>query len=385
MSTAKNLADLLEAGGDVKLSSLDNAPAPTKTTIDALGITASSVTGTQASAIISNTAKVTNYNQTKADIEALGIAASSITGALPAISGANLTGIETVTKSTTAPSSPAQGDMWFDTTTGVTSMKVWSGSDWDQMSNKFSATGGTVTTYSSGGIQYKVHTFTTSGTLAITGTGSVDVLVVAGGGGGGFDVGGGGGAGGYYYGTSISVSAGSINVTVGGGGAKGTGINAYGGNGGDSTFGSTTVTGGGAGGSWSSDATAVGRNGGSGGGANRPNSGIFRSGGSHIGIGLGHSGGNAGVSGNYAHCSAAGGGAGGAGSNALNGTNVAGGLGLYNSISGTNVYYAKGGDGSGQDSGNWANPPANTGEGGHGAGTSGNAGASGIVIVRYTV
>ena len=35
-------------------------------------------------------------DQTKADIEGLGIAASSITGALPAISGANLTGINAV-------------------------------------------------------------------------------------------------------------------------------------------------------------------------------------------------------------------------------------------------------------------------------------------------
>ena len=82
-----------------------------------------------------------------------------------AIDGSKLTGIETVTKSTTAPSSPAAGDMWFDTTAGTTAMKVWSGSAWDQMSNKFSATGGTESSYSSGGITYKVHTFTSSGTF----------------------------------------------------------------------------------------------------------------------------------------------------------------------------------------------------------------------------
>ena len=93
MSKARNLADLLEAGGDVKLASLDNAPAPSKSTIDALGIAATSVTGTQASDIIANNAKVTNYNQTKADIEALGIAASSITGTLPAIDGSALTNL----------------------------------------------------------------------------------------------------------------------------------------------------------------------------------------------------------------------------------------------------------------------------------------------------
>jgi hypothetical protein len=53
-----------------------------------------------------------------------------------AIDGSKLAGIETVTKSATAPSSPAAGDMWFDTTTGTTAMKVWSGLSWDQMSNK---------------------------------------------------------------------------------------------------------------------------------------------------------------------------------------------------------------------------------------------------------
>jgi hypothetical protein len=43
------------------------------------------------------------------------------------------------------------------------------------------ATGGTVTTY--GG--YRVHTFTTSGTLTVTTPGPIDYLIVAGGGGGG--------------------------------------------------------------------------------------------------------------------------------------------------------------------------------------------------------
>ena len=80
MSNARNLSNLLEAGGDVKLSSLDNAPAPSKSTIDALGIAATSVTGSQASAITANSAKVTNYNQTKADIDALGVNATSLTG-----------------------------------------------------------------------------------------------------------------------------------------------------------------------------------------------------------------------------------------------------------------------------------------------------------------
>ena len=59
MSNARNLANLLSSTGDVRTAHLDNAPAPTKSSV-----------------------------------EALGIAASSITGALPAISGENLTGID---------------------------------------------------------------------------------------------------------------------------------------------------------------------------------------------------------------------------------------------------------------------------------------------------
>src|SRR6056300_1659580 len=100
---------------------------------------------------------------------ATGITASKLTGALPAISGAALTGIDAATVSSTAPSSPAEGDMWFNSSASTVSnissksMAVWSGTDWVQMSTKFSATGGTETTYTSGGVTYKVHTFTTSG------------------------------------------------------------------------------------------------------------------------------------------------------------------------------------------------------------------------------
>ena len=56
----------------------------------------------------------------------------------------------------------------------------------------FEATGGTEATYTSGGINYKSHTFLASGTFTvISGEGVVDRLIVAGGGG---SVSGGGGA-----------------------------------------------------------------------------------------------------------------------------------------------------------------------------------------------
>ena len=49
----------------------------------------------------------------------------------------------------------------------------------------FEATGGTTTTYSSGGVNYKSHTFTSSGTFAVTGEpGVIDIMTIGAGGGG---------------------------------------------------------------------------------------------------------------------------------------------------------------------------------------------------------
>ena len=94
-------------------------------------------------------------------------------------------GLNGAVVSATAPSSPSTGDMWFDSTSSITAMKVWNGAQWDQMSNKFTATGGTVSTYTSGGIFYKVHTFTSSGTFTAETAGTIDIVRIAGGGSGG--------------------------------------------------------------------------------------------------------------------------------------------------------------------------------------------------------
>ena len=81
------------------------------------------------------------------------------------------------------------------------------------------ATGGTISTYTSGGITYRLHTFTSSGTFGVSaGGGSVDYLIVGGGGGGGYLEAGGGG-GGYVLSGSQSVSITNYTVTVGTGGA----------------------------------------------------------------------------------------------------------------------------------------------------------------------
>ncbi len=257
-----------------------------------------------------------------------------------------------------------------------------------------SGTGGTITTYVSGGVTYKVHTFTSSGTfVAPSGNTSVQALVVAGGG-GGAGGGGAGGAGGYQYNASYATtSLQSIAVTVGPGGAGGTiGGTTAGTSGSNSVFGTITSTGGGGG-----RASAAGLNGGSGGGG-----GVSQSGGTGT-VGQGNNGGTGGAaSGGFA--TAGGGGSaavGGNGNSASNGGN--GGAGTSNSITGTALFYAGGGGGSidpgvqgtggssvggaGKINGPGNAGSANTGSGGGSVEDSGTAGAgsTGVVIIAYIV
>jgi len=319
----------------------------------------------------------------------------------------------------TAPSSPSVGDIWFDSSTGTNAMKTWNGSSWDQMSNKFSATGGTESTYSSGGVNYRVHTFTSSGTFTAEGAGAVDYLVVAGGGGGGAgNRGGGAGAGGYRSSVTgessgggssaesdLFVTAGSYTVTVGAGGATYPWSYNHlaphaGENGGNSVFGSITSTGGGGGGYGDTGGTDQDpQSGGSGGG------GWY---GSRFGAsgtsGQGYIGGAGGAANPYG---GGGGGADEAGKAYNDGSRPCeGGNGVASSITGSSVYRAGGGGsgtypgqgvpvsasgglGGGGSGGNSSgtyntapyNGTANTGGGGGAAGSGG----SGIVIIRYVI
>ena len=108
------------------------------------------------------------------------------------------------------------------------------------------ATGGTVTNITDGGVNYRVHTFRSSGNFIVNAgvTLSVTYLVVAGGGGGGGlgspAGGGGGGAGGYLTGTA-TVSTSTYVITVGAGGVIDT-------SGANSVFSTFTAIGGGKGG-----------------------------------------------------------------------------------------------------------------------------------------
>ncbi|MFH1642595.1 MAG: LamG domain-containing protein, partial [Nanoarchaeota archaeon] len=224
-------------------------------------------------------------------------------------------------------------------------------------------TGGTITT---DGL-YTVHTFYSNGTFKVPrGTLNVSVLVVAGGGGGsnGGNFGGGGGAGELVYNSSFLVMSNGTSVTVGNGGANAA-------DGGNSTFGNITATGGSKGSGLTGGKSGDGYTGGTG-----SNDGPF-------------------------------GGGGGAGSSE-NGISIVdnnggpGGAGTSYDISGALVDYAGGGGGAGSTGGavgaagggsggyntagqrNGGNATANSGSGGGGAVNSvGGLGGSGIVIVRY--
>jgi len=83
-------------------------------------------------------------DQTKSDIEGLGIAASSITGALPAIDGASLTGINSVTVAASAPAVGSKGALFYNSTSDL--FYVSDGSSWTLVAdNAPTTTGGTIT------------------------------------------------------------------------------------------------------------------------------------------------------------------------------------------------------------------------------------------------
>jgi hypothetical protein len=213
-----------------------------------------------------------------------------------------------------------------------------------------------------------------------------DILVVGGGGAGGRNKntnnrgGGGGGAGGLIHLQNYNISSGNYVIKVGNGGKK---TSSIGNNGQNSSFYNLIAMGGGGGGSGNNEVVpdCNGRSGGSGGGGG-DTGGI---GGTSI-INQGFNGGNA-----KTDTESVGGGGGGGGGSYSAGSNYSndnegglGGSGTDISITGTNILYAKGGNGGPWYSDiNIEDATPNTGNGGHGnkAKDAGNGG-SGIVILK---
>lgn len=115
------------------------------------------------------------------------------------------------------------------------------------------ATGGTTFDYTSGGITYRSHTFSSSGSFIVTDAGDtpqIDVLVIGGGGGGGGQDYGGGGGGGYGNTATQTLTAATYSVTVGNAGTNQAPLVTGGGSaGGTTTFNGISGAGGGPGGS----------------------------------------------------------------------------------------------------------------------------------------
>ncbi len=225
-------------------------------------------------------------------------------------------------------------------------------------------TGGTITHV--GG--QTIHTFDASQSGSTftppAGLTSAELLVVAGGGGGGSERGGGGGgAGGLVHILAFPLTLPSYVVTIGYGGAPST-------NGGNSTFGTVTAIGGGAGAGLSSGAL----NGGSGGGSHHG------TGPSGTGTaGQGNSGGASGFdSGSMTFSAAGGGGAASSGAVGTSSAGGAGGTGLSYATSGELIYYAGGGGGGAQDTGSNGLAAGIGGNGGGGAGGLNAVGTDGV-------
>jgi len=278
-----------------------------------------------------------------------------------------------------------------------------------------SASGGTVT-YDG---LYTVRTFTSSGTLTVSGgTLSADVLVVGGGGAGGNSNGtgsgsggsGGGGAGGLIYQTGASIASGSYAVTIGTGGLAGQSTaTKTAANGVNTTVGALyTAVGGGFGAGIMSPFGQPANAGGSGGGCGFGDN----------TLGAGNQTSQAGASGTYGFGNNGGrvsadNSAGGGGSGAVGGTGISasrdiagvGGIGksLGIAVAASPIYYAGGGGGGNQNVGvpaaggsggggaGWASGgnvavDGTNGLGGGGGGSSNGAtgnGGTGVFIIRY--
>lgn len=279
-----------------------------------------------------------------------------------------------------------------------------------------------------GGVDYRVHKFTSSGNFEVTAGGNIEYLVVGGGGAGGANTSsfwpqgcGGGGAGGLLEG-SLTISANTHAISVGAG-ASGN-YNSQTEKGEDSSIASLVVAvgGGTGGGNPNNLGLNYGFDGGSGGGLLSANNSHPRA----VGIsGQGHDGGCS-TQTTEAYCNTAystssskrgGGGGGGAGEEGVAPPHLhkagSGGDGVQRDIDGTMRWYAggggggyrrgynrrgSGGNGGGGDGGdetvglNGSHGSPNTGGGGGGAGggrtatiANGGNGGSGIVIIRYEI
>jgi len=424
MTKARNIADLLDANGDVKTASLDNVPASDNASALTSGTLAIArlADGSITPAKLHNDAKVVKsgsapsnpvegnlwYDTTNKILKVYDATSSAfvkivkVTPTLDSISGAivdaiatnlTLTGTGFLSANLIVAFTPSGGSASNVTVTPASDtsavvavpsaiygqsvgtsivIKVTNSdgknSDTKNLTVAADASGGTVVT--SGG--YKYHTFTSSGNFVLQASKNIEYIMVAGGGSSG-SYAGGGGAGGMLAGSVSNLSPNTYAVVVGAGGVHtGTDSNNSSDNGDDTTFNSLTAIGGGRG----ATGGVNGFDGGSGGGSSYGDSGT-KSGGNGT-AGQGNNGGGASYSNPYP--SGGGGGKGAAGGNASSSTQAGSGGAGINTYSawatatstGNSGYYAGGGGGG------IAGGQGYTGGGNGGSGGAGGGGAGGV-------
>jgi len=281
-----------------------------------------------------------------------------------------------VCTSTSRPASPFVGQLIFETDTNL--YKSWNGSTWADVgvTPYATATGGTTSSITSSGVDYTLHTFTSSGNLVISSAGYVDILLVGAGGGTtgsyGSNIGAGGGGGGeVVLEFQKFLPAGTYSVVIGAGVSAGLGQRTYfvyk-----DSGLWLQSASGGGVGTGGAGGSTFGGGGGGSGGWGGSYAGGIAQT---------GRGGFPGGASGFNDTRGGGGGGAGGAGGPIGNGN---GGIGQDISVflgqAATTTYVAGGGRGKDNGSNGLGTGSANTGGGQNGQGAG--AGFSGIAYFR---
>jgi hypothetical protein len=442
-SKNKNLAELLDANGDVLLSNLDNVVIPSvgptevsdqpNTSTGGFSLPA----GTTAQRPGTPDTGETRYNSDSGSIEfydGVTWVATNLIPTIDSISGTIYDGLATdltlsltnatdsidvlfkegattiatvndvsVTSGSATVTVPAAV---YGQTAGDTITIIVNNADGTPSSNSQTKTvsgvpsGGSISNSGS----YRIHYFGTTDNFVVPSgltLSNVEYIVVAGGGGGGGgytsaagDVGGGGGAGGYRSSVTgessgrgsspeskMTISAGTYQAVVGAGGL---GAAVDGANGGNSSFNGITSIGGGSGGFSTWRYVNVYGGTGTNYGAYSGGAGGCGGGGASNGIaGTGTSGqgydGGGNPSGGLS-TAGAGGGAGSAGADQVN--NSGGGSGVTSSISGSSYTYSSGGNAASANSG------TNSGDGGGGstadASNNGN-GADGVVIIRYVL
>jgi hypothetical protein len=123
-----------------------------------------------------------------------------------------------------ALTSVSAGSLIYNSTTSQ--LQIYSNGAWAAVYEPpIDATGGTIDTSTFAPDNYKVHVFTSPGSLIVTSgtTTNATILLVGGGGGGGGSYGGGGGAGAYLVLSNVTIEPGTYPVTRGAGGAAGSG------------------------------------------------------------------------------------------------------------------------------------------------------------------